>query len=70
MKASRKAKSAFLTSLISLVLCFSMLLGTTYAWFTDTASTAVNTIQAGKLDVALEMKDNDGNWVNAEGKTL
>lgn len=46
-----------------------MLIGTTFAWFTDTASTAVNSIQAGKLDIALEMKVNDG-WVNAEGKTL
>ena len=39
-------------------------------WFTDTASTGVNKIQAGKLDVALEMKDAAGQWVSAEGKTL
>ena len=51
-------------------MCVSMLVGTTFAWFTDTASTGVNKIQAGTLDVALEMKDNDGNWVTAEGKTL
>ena len=55
---------------MSLVLCFAMLLGTTFAWFTDNASTAVNKIQAGTLDVALEMKDASGNWVNAEGQTL
>ena len=47
-----------------------MLIGTTFAWFTDSASTAVNKIQAGKLDVALEMKDAQGNWVPAEGQTL
>lgn len=46
-----------------------MLLGTTFAWFTDSASTAVNKIQAGTLDVALEMYDG-ANWVSAEGKTL
>ena len=46
-----------------------MLIGATFAWFTDTASTGVNKIQAGNLDVALEMKDGD-NWVSAEGKTL
>ncbi len=40
------------------------------AWFTDTASTGVNEIQAGKLDVALEMKDAAGKWVSAEGETL
>jgi len=47
-----------------------MLVGATFAWFTDTASTGVNKIQAGKLDVALEMKDAAGQWVPAEGKTL
>lgn len=40
---------------MALVLCFSMLLGTTFAWFTDNASTSVNKIQAGKLDVVLEV---------------
>ena len=49
--------------------CLAMLVGATFAWFTDTASTGVNKIQAGKLDVALEMKEGDS-WVSAEGKTL
>ena len=47
-----------------------MLIGTTFAWFTDTASTAVNKIQSGKLDVALEMSTDGTNWESAEGKTL
>ena len=55
---------------MAMVLCMAMLVGATFAWFTDTASTGVNKIQAGKLDVALEMKDASGNWVSAEGKTL
>ncbi len=63
-------KRSLLASVLALVMCVSMLVGTTFAWFTDTASTGVNKIQAGTLDVALEMKDNDGNWVTAEGKTL
>ena len=63
-------KRALILSLLSMLLCVSMLIGSTYAWFTDTATTAVNKIQAGTLDVALEMKDNNGNWVSAEGKTL
>ena len=62
-------KRAFLLSVCSILLCLVMLVGTTFAWFTDTASTAVNTIQSGKLDVALEMLVN-GEWVSAEGKTL
>ena len=62
-------KRALVLSLLSMLLCVSMLVGSTYAWFTDTATTVVNKIQAGTLDVALEMKDGD-NWVSAEGKTL
>ncbi len=63
-------KKALVASLLSLVLCVSMLVGSTFAWFTDTATTAVNTIQAGSLDVSLEMLGNDGKWTSAEGKTL
>ena len=62
-------KISLVASIAALVLCCAMLIGTTFAWFTDTASTAVNSIQAGTLDIALEMKVNDG-WVNAEGQTL
>ena len=62
-------KMSLVASIAALVLCCAMLIGTTFAWFTDTASTAVNSIQAGKLDIALEMKVND-EWENAEGKTL
>lgn len=64
-------KRALILSLLSMLLCVSMLIGSTYAWFTDTATTAVNKIQAGTLDVALEMStDNGATWKNAEGKTL
>ncbi|MDO4372331.1 MAG: SipW-dependent-type signal peptide-containing protein [Clostridia bacterium] len=69
MKLKSK-KSALLLSFTSLLLCFAMLAGSTFAWFTDTATTGVNKIVAGKLDVALEMKDSNGEWVDAEGKTL
>ena len=71
MNNNQKAtKRALLTSVMALVMCVVMLVGTTFAWFTDTASTAVNKIQAGNLDIELQMKDNSGNWVNAEGKIL
>ena len=73
MNNKRATKRALLTSVTALVMCVVMLAGTTFAWFTDTASTGVNKIQAGNLDVALEMntgtKENP-NWENAEGKTL
>ena len=70
MKTAKTSKRALLCSVLSIALCLSMLIGTTFAWFTDTATTGVNKIQAGNLDIELQMKDNDGNWVNAEGKTL
>ena len=62
-------KKALMMSIFSMVLCMAMLMGTTFAWFTDTASTAVNKVQAGELDVDLQMKDS-GEWVSAEGKSL
>ena len=70
MNTKKATKRALLTSVMALVMCVVMLVGTTFAWFTDTASTGVNKIQAGNLDIELQMKDNEGNWVNAEGKTL
>ena len=70
MSNTKLTKHALIVSIMAMLLCVAMLVGTTFAWFTDTASTAVNKIQAGNLDVALEMKDARGNWVNAEGETL
>ena len=69
MTNSKNTRRALMTSALAILMCVAMLIGTTFAWFTDTASTAVNKIQAGTLDIALEMKDGE-NWVNAEGKTL
>ena len=69
MNNKRATKRALLTSVMALVMCVVMLVGTTFAWFTDTASTGVNKIQAGNLDIELQMKEGD-NWVPAEGKTL
>ena len=70
MTNRKSTKRALLGSVVAMVLCLAMLVGATFAWFTDTASTGVNKIQAGNLDVALEMKDAAGKWVPAEGKTL
>ena len=70
MTSSKSTKRALLTSVLALLMCVTMLIGATFAWFTDSASTAVNKIQAGNLEIELQMKDNNGNWVNAEGKTL
>ena len=70
MNNTKTTKRALLSSVIAMLICVTMLIGTTFAWFTDTASTAVNKIQSGKLDVALEMSTDGTNWESAEGKTL
>ncbi len=70
MTNSKSTKRALISSTLAILMCVAMLIGTTFAWFTDTASTGVNKIQAGNLDIELQMKDNDGKWVNAEGKIL
>ena len=59
-----KTKKALLMSVLSMVLCVAMLVGMTFAWFTDTASTGVNKIQAGKLDVELLMRDANNTYQN------
>ena len=64
MNNNQKAtKRALLTSVMALVMCVVMLVGTTFAWFTDTASTGVNKIVAGNLDVELLMH-NGSDYVN------
>ena len=47
-----------------MVLCVAMLVGMTFAWFTDTASTAVNKIQAGTLQI--DIVDAEGNSLKGE----
>lgn len=49
----KSTKKSLIASALSLVLCISMLLGTTYAWFTDSVTSGKNKIIAGNLDVEL-----------------
>ena len=69
-KAGSGTKRALLTSVLAIVLCLVMLVGSTFAWFTDTASTGVNKIVSGKLDVGLQYWGVDQNgqetWLDAE----
>ena len=56
-------KKSFLTSMVALVLCFTMFLGTTFAWFTDVVTSAGNIIQSGSLKIDLELLDKEsGKW--------
>ena len=49
----KNRKKALAKSLLVLLLCVSMLVGATFAWFTDSVTSGLNTIAAGNLDVEL-----------------
>ena len=70
MNNKRATKRALLTSIMALVMCVVMLVGTTFAWFTDTASTGVNKIQAGNLDIKVEYRTSfEGDWKTLDDAT-
>ena len=70
MNNKRATKRTLLTSVMALVMCVVMLVGTTFAWFTDTASTGVNKIQAGNLDIEVEYRTTaDSNWKTLDNAT-
>ena len=78
MNNKKATKRALLTSVMALVMCVVMLVGTTFAWFTDTASTGVNKIVSGNLKVDIIGADSDShieklnfkNAAGAEGEAL
>ena len=60
------ARRSFVTSLVALLLCFSMLMGTTFAWFTDSVTSENNIIKSGTLKVTMEYTDDwNGTWTDA-----
>ncbi len=63
MKKSKGTKRALLSSVLALVMCLSMLVGSTFAWFTDSVVSEGNKIQAGTLDIDLLM------WTSATDST-
>ena len=69
MNNKKATKRALLTSVMALVMCVVMLVGTTFAWFTDTASTGVNKIQSGNLDVKLMYSTDMQTWKEATDQT-
>ena len=75
MNNNQKAtKRTLLTSVMALVMCVVMLVGTTFAWFTDTASTGVNKITSGNLHVEIQNKEGTEidtlKWVDKDGNDI
>ncbi len=60
MTSSKSTKRALATSALAILMCVAMLISTTFAWFTDTASTGVNRIQAGNLKMEVTYKNTAG----------
>ena len=74
MNTKKATKRALLTSVTALVMCVVMLVGTTFAWFTDTASTGVNKITSGNLHVEIQngagQKIENLEWVKENGDVI
>ena len=77
MTNTKSTKRALLTSVMALLLCFTMLLGTTYAWFTDSATSSSNVIKSGTLDIKMSYlkhanfsyyyeRPDDAMWIDVE----
>ncbi len=70
MTNTKMTKKALFLSCMSMLLCVTMLVGTTFAWFTDTATTGVNTIVAGNLDIKLSyMNAADSEYTEVSAQT-
>ncbi len=73
MTKTKSTKRALLMSALSLLMCVSMLIGSTFAWFTDSVTSGSNVITAGNLDIEVQYtigeKDDAGKlkWENLDG---
>ena len=70
MTKKTNTKRALLMSALALLLCLSMLVGSTFAWFTDEVTSGNNIIQSGTLDIAMEWANGKedpatANWIDA-----
>ena len=70
MTNKKGTKRSLLMSVLALLLCVSMLIGSTFAWFTDSVTSAGNIIKSGKLDVEMYWADGkeapaSANWKDA-----
>ena len=67
MTKTRSTKSALVSSVVAMFLCFTMLMGTTFAWFTDSVTSSGNVIETGTLKVDLEVLGTDNTtWTSVK----
>lgn len=56
-----------LFSMITMIICVAMLVGSTFAWFTDVAKSTNNVINPGRLDLEVEYTLDGENWEDLDG---
>lgn len=66
-KPMRTTKKALTLSILSVLLCVAMLVGTTFAWFSDSVTSGANKIVAGNLDIDVEYSKDGTSWTAVEG---
>ena len=70
MANKKTTKRALLFSLLSMLLSVTMLMGTTFAWFTDSVTSANNIITSGNLDVELYYQvEGQSDWTKVDANT-
>ena len=70
MTKQTSTKKTLLTSVLSLVLCMAMLIGTTFAWFTDNVTSKNNIIKSGNLDIEMYYQnDTVKEWTKVTSET-
>lgn len=69
MTHKKTTKKALFTSAVSLLLCLAMLIGTTFAWFTDSVTSGSNIITSGNLDIDVQYSLDGENWKDLAGAT-
>ena len=69
MTIKKTSRRALLTSVMALVMGLVMLVGTTFAWFTDSVTSGVNTIKSGNLDVELAYEVGKNEFKPVDGET-
>jgi len=65
----KSTKRSLLLSVLSLLVCCSMLIGSTFAWFTDSVTSGSNVITSGNLDIEVQYTLDGTNWSNLQGAT-
>ena len=69
MNKARSTRRTLALSIMAICLCCVMLIGTTFAWFTDTAASGLNLIRSGSLDMGVEYTLDGENWFDLDDAT-